>query len=775
MKAKFDIKGMSCSACSSHVEKSVSKLEGIQDVSVNLLTNSMQVKFDNKALSSENIINAVEHAGYGASLAELEDDLSIVPKEARENSAEVKAEKPPKKQKSDPMKQRLVVSVIFLIFLMYVSMGHMFYEWLSIPVPSIEMKILHGRENALVFVFTQFLLLLPILAANKSYYQRGFKTLIHFRPNMDSLVAIGSGAAVLYGIFAIYRIGYGLGHAQWEIVDQYRQDLYFESAGMIITLITLGKYLESKTKGRTSEAIKKLLNLAPKMVTVLRNGEEQKVGVDEVQIGEVFIIRPGETVGVDGIIQEGASSFDESAITGESIPVEKREGDTVISATINQTGLIRAKAVKVGKDTTIAQIIRLVEEASSSKAPIAKMADKVSGIFVPVVLVIAILTGIVWMVSGAEFEFAMSCAIAVLVISCPCALGLATPVAIMTGTGRGAENGILIKSGEALETAHLADTIVLDKTGTITEGKPKVTQIISFANMPEQEFLKIAGTLERGSEHPLAEAIVNACEEKQIALDQVTDFQAYFGSGIKGNIEGKTYYAGNEKLMEQMDIVISDENKTQIAASAEDGNTPMLFADSKKILGLISVADKIKASSPKAIQEMKALGMHVIMLTGDREQTAQAISKQAGADEVIAQVLPAQKEEKITELQKNGHSVIMIGDGINDAPALAAANVGIAIGAGTDVAIESADIVLMKNSLEDAVGAVRLSRAVIRNIKENLFWAFFYNSIGIPLAAGVLYPAFGIKLSPMFGAAAMSLSSICVVCNALRLKRVSIK
>lgn len=775
MKAKFDITGMSCSACSSHVEKSVSKLEGIQDVSVNLLTNSMQVRFDNKVLTSDKIINTVEHSGYGASLAEQEDDLSTVPKEASEKASGGKVEKAPKKEESDSMKERLVVSIIFLIFLMYVSMGHMFYDWLSISTPSIEMKILHGRENALVFVFTQFLLLLPILVANKSYFQRGFKTLLHLRPNMDSLVAIGSGAAVLYGIFAIYRIGYGLGHAQWEIVDQYRKDLYFESAGMIITLITLGKYLESKTKGKTSEAIKKLLDLAPKMVTVLRNGEEQKVGVDEVQIGEVFIIRPGETVGVDGIIEEGASSFDESAITGESIPVEKREGDTIISATINQTGLIYAKAVKVGKDTTIAQIIRLVEEASSSKAPIAKLADKVSGIFVPIVLLIAILTGVVWMVSGADFEFAMSCAIAVLVISCPCALGLATPVAIMTGTGRGAENGILIKSGEALETAHLADTIVLDKTGTITEGKPKVTQINTFTDMPEQEFLKVAGTLERGSEHPLAEAIVNACEEKQIALDQVTDFQAYFGSGIKGNVNGKTYYAGNEKLMEQMNILISDENRALIVASAEDGNTPMLFADSEKLLGLISVADKIKASSPKAIREMKKLGMHVIMLTGDREQTAQAISKQAGADEVIAQVLPAQKEEKITELQKNGHSVIMIGDGINDAPALAAANVGIAIGAGTDVAIESADIVLMKNSLEDAVGAVRLSHAVIRNIKENLFWAFFYNSIGIPLAAGVLYPAFGIKLSPMFGAAAMSLSSICVVGNALRLKRASLK
>ena len=593
---------------------------------------------------------------------------------------------------------------------------------------------------------------------------------------MDSLIAIGAGAAILYGIFAIYRIGYAMGHGDMAVVHQYAHDLYFESAGTILTLITIGKYLETKSKGKTSEAITKLLNLAPKTVTVVRDGVEQVVDAADVEKGEIFLVKPGESVAVDGIVLEGKSSFDESAITGESIPVPKQEGDTIVSASINKSGLIRAKATKVGEDTTIAQIIRLVEEASSSKAPIAKMADKIAGVFVPTVITIALITGVIWLISGATFEFAMSTAIAVLVISCPCALGLATPVAIMVGTGKGAENGILIKSGDALETAHQIDTVVLDKTGTITQGKPVVTDIICAAgkSADKTQLLQIAGSLEKGSEHPLAEAIVNYCVTNNISLEKVTDFNALFGKGIEGTVSGTHYYAGNEKMMEEKGISLSAEQKNQIRELAKQGRTPLLFADENQFLGIVAVADVVKPTSKEAVQKFRDYGIHVIMLTGDNEVTAQAIKEQVGIDEVIAGVLPTQKEEKISALKQAGHKVAMIGDGVNDAPALASADVGIAIGAGTDVAIESADIVLMKNDLLDAVGAVKLSKAVIRNIKENLFWAFFYNSIGIPLAAGVLYPLFQIKLNPMFGAAAMSLSSVCVVSNALRLRWVKL-
>lgn len=560
------------------------------------------------------------------------------------------------------------------------------------------------------------------------------------------------------------------------VVHQYAHDLYFESAGTILTLITIGKYLETKSKGKTSEAITKLLNLAPKTVTAVRDGVEQVVDAADVEKGEIFLVKPGESVAVDGIVLEGKSSFDESAITGESIPVPKQEGDTIVSASINKSGLIRAKATKVGEDTTIAQIIRLVEEASSSKAPIAKMADKIAGVFVPAVITIALITGVIWLISGATFEFAMSTAIAVLVISCPCALGLATPVAIMVGTGKGAENGILIKSGDALETAHQIDTVVLDKTGTITQGKPVVTDIICAAgkNADKTQLLQIAGSLEKGSEHPLAEAIVNYCVTNNISLEKVTDFNALFGKGIEGTVSGTHYYAGNEKMMEEKGISLSTEQKNQIRELAKQGRTPLLFADEKQFLGIVAVADVVKPTSKEAVQKFRDYGIHVIMLTGDNEVPAQAIKEQVGIDEVIAGVLPTQKEEKISALKQAGHKVAMIGDGVNDAPALASADVGIAIGAGTDVAIESADIVLMKNDLLDAVGAVKLSKAVIRNIKENLFWAFFYNSIGIPLAAGVLYPLFQIKLNPMFGAAAMSLSSVCVVSNALRLRWVKL-
>lgn len=774
MKERFDVTGMTCSACSSHVEKSVSKLTGVENVSVNLLTNSMQVEFDENKLDTAGIIKAVEDAGYGAAVKDghaKSGTKTSGQSDSQENSGLSAVE-----QNVKNMKKRLIVSLIFWIPLMYVSMGHMIYQWLNIPMPPFTMNFLHGNENAITYAFTQFLLLLPILIANQKYFKNGFKTLWHRSPNMDSLIAIGAGAAILYGIFAIYRIGYAMGHGDMAVVHQYAHDLYFESAGTILTLITIGKYLETKSKGKTSEAITKLLNLAPKTVTVVRDGVEQVIDATDVEKGEIFLVKPGESVAVDGIVLEGKSSFDESAITGESIPVPKQEGDTIVSASMNKSGLIRAKATKVGEDTTIAQIIRLVEEASSSKAPIAKMADKIAGVFVPTVITIALVTGVIWLISGATFEFAMSTAIAVLVISCPCALGLATPVAIMVGTGKGAENGILIKSGDALETAHQIDTVVLDKTGTITQGKPVVTDIICAAgkNADKTQLLQIAGSLEKGSEHPLAEAIVNYCVTNNISMEKVTDFNALFGKGIEGTVSGTHYYAGNEKMMEEKGISLSTEQKNQIRELAKQGRTPLLFADENQFLGIVAVADVVKTTSKEAVQKFRDYGIHVIMLTGDNEVTAQAIKEQVGIDEVIAGVLPTQKEKKISALKQAGHKVAMIGDGVNDAPALASADVGIAIGAGTDVAIESADIVLMKNDLLDAVGAVKLSKAVIRNIKENLFWAFFYNSIGIPLAAGVLYPLFQIKLNPMFGAAAMSLSSVCVVSNALRLRWVKL-
>ena len=774
MKERFDVTGMTCSACSSHVEKSVGKLTGVENVSVNLLTNSMQVEFDENKLDTAGIIKAVEDAGYGAAVKD--EHAKSGAKTSGQSGSQENNGLSAVEQNVKNMKKRLIVSLIFWIPLMYVSMGHMIYQWLNIPMPPFTMNFLHGNENAITYAFTQFLLLLPILIANQKYFKNGFKTLWHRSPNMDSLIAIGAGAAILYGIFAIYRIGYAMGHGDMMVVHQYAHDLYFESAGTILTRITMGKYLETKSKGKTSEAITKLLNLAPKTVTVVRDGVEQVVDAADVGKGEIFLVKPGESVAVDGIVLEGKSSFDESAITGESIPVPKQEGDAIVSASMNKCGLIRAKATKVGEDTTIAQIIRLVEEASSSKAPIAKMADKIAGVFVPTVITIALITGVIWLISGATFEFAMSTAIAVLVISCPCALGLATPVAIMVGTGKGAENGILIKSGDALETAHQIDTVVLDKTGTITQGKPVVTDIICAAgkSADKTQLLQIAGSLEKGSEHPLAEAIVNYCVTNNISLEKVTDFNALFGKGIEGTVSGTHYYAGNEKMMEEKGISLSAEQKNQIRELAKQGRTPLLFADENQFLGIVAVADVVKPTSKEAVQKFRDYGIHVIMLTGDNEVTAQAIKEQVGIDEVIAGVLPTQKEEKISALKQAGHKVAMIGDGVNDAPALASADVGIAIGAGTDVAIESADIVLMKNDLLDAVGAVKLSKAVIRNIKENLFWAFFYNSIGIPLAAGVLYPLFQIKLNPMFGAAAMSLSSVCVVSNALRLRWVKL-
>ena len=612
------------------------------------------------------------------------------------------------------------------------------------------------------------MLCLPIIYVNRKYYIKGFQTLAHLAPNMDSLIAIGSTASLVYGIFAIYRMSYGLGSGNMEVVHLYYHDLYFESAAMILALITVGKYLETRSKGKTSEAITKLMDLAPKTAVVERDGREQEIPVEQVVAGDVVIVRPGQNVPVDGFILEGSTSIDEAAITGESIPVHKQEGDTVIAATMNKTGFVKFKATRVGDDTTFSQIIRLVEEASSSKAPIAKIADKIAGVFVPVVMVIALVTAVVWLLSGSTFEFALSCAISVLVISCPCALGLATPVAIMVGTGKGAEQGILIKSGEALETAHNLQSVVLDKTGTITQGRPVVTDIHT-EGWTKKEFLALAAGMEVKSEHPLAEAILDYAKKEGISPVQVDNFNSIPGKGLEVSVNGRRYYAGNERLMREKEISLDNCLKL-LEVMADEGKTPLIFAEETQVLGVIAVADVVKPTSKEAIKELKDLGIEVVMLTGDNRRTAEAIRRQLDIDTVIAEVLPQDKERKISELQEAGKVVAMIGDGVNDAPALARADVGMAIGAGTDVAIESADVVLMKNDLKDAVTAIRLSKAVIRNIKQNLFWAFFYNTLGIPIAAGIFYPLLGLKLNPMIGAAAMSMSSIFVVSNALRLK-----
>lgn len=761
MKQKFDVTGMTCSACSSRVEKCVSKLEGIQKVSVNLLTNSMQAEYDENILSEQQIIDAVVRAGYGASTKSDGHNSSAGTGQIMSGSSgRAAAVVKPAELERKNMKMRLIISFVFLIPLMYVSMGHM----AGLPLPS----FLSGAENAVSFAFTQLLLCIPVIYVNKKYYIKGFQTLAHLAPNMDSLIAIGSGASLVYGIFAIYRMSYGLGNGDMELVHRYYHDLYFESAAMILALITVGKYLEARSKGRTSEAITKLLDLAPKTAVVERNGKETEIPVEQVAAGDIVVVRPGSSIPVDGFIVEGSTSVDEAAITGESIPVHKQVNDTVIAATMNKTGFIRFRATRVGDDTTFSQIIRLVEEASSSKAPIAKTADRIAGVFVPVVICIAILSAIVWFICGASFEFALSCAISVLVISCPCALGLATPVAIMVGTGKGAENGILIKSGEALETAHSVQSVVLDKTGTITRGKPVVTNAESV--LTEKDFLSIAAGLEEKSEHPLAEAIMEYTKRKGIHPASVQEFSSVPGQGVKGVISGVWYFAGNRRMMEEQEIPLGSYAE-RLDTLSDQGKTPMLFADENRVLGILSVADVVKPTSREAVRQMKEQGIEVVMLTGDNRRTAEAIRRQLDIDRVIAEVLPQDKEREIARLQEQGKKVAMIGDGINDAPALARADVGMAIGAGTDVAIESADIVLMKNDLLDAVTAVRLSRAVIRNIKQNLFWAFFYNSLGIPVAAGVFYHAFGLKLNPMIGAAAMSMSSIFVVTNALRLRR----
>ena len=751
MKEKYDVTGMTCSACSSRVEKCVANLDGVKEVSVNLLTNSMQVEYDEQNLSSHKIIEEVKKAGYGASLSGAENQASAKSDQPKENPIEIQMHQ---------MKMRTIWSFVFLIPLMYVSMGHM----IGLPLPG----FLAGTENAVGFALTQFLLCIPVIVINRAYYTKGFSTLLHRAPNMDTLIALGSAASLIYGIFAIYRMGYGLGVQNMALVHQYLHDLYFESAVMILALINVGKYLEARSKGKTSEAITKLMDLAPKTAVVERQGKTIEIPIEQVVKGDLVVVKPGESVPVDGMILEGITSIDESAITGESIPVEKQPGDTVIAATINKAGYIKAQATKVGDDTTFSQIIRLVEDASASKAPIAKIADRIAGVFVPIVITIAVVTAIVWIIAGASFEFALSCAISVLVISCPCALGLATPVAIMVGTGKGAENGILIKSGEALEITHSIHSIVLDKTGTITQGKPAVTDI-SAEEIGERELLRIAASLEVKSEHPLAEAIMDKAREQGIEPIPTQDFQAVPGKGIRARIDGAMCYAGNQKLMEEEGVEYSAALPA-VNRMAEEGKTPLLFAKEKKFIGMIGAADVVKPTSKRAIDELKHLGIEVIMLTGDNERTAHAIQKQLDIDTVIAEVLPQDKEREVSKLQQAGKTVAMVGDGVNDAPALARADVGIAIGAGTDVAIESADVVLMKNDLLDVVTAIKLSKAVIKNIKENLFWAFFYNACGIPLAAGVFYQALGWKLSPMFGAAAMSLSSFFVVSNALRLR-----
>ncbi len=748
-KEKFNVVGMTCSACSASVEKAVGHMEGVSSVNVNLLSNNMTVEYDDSLVEASSIIQAVTDAGYTASVA----GAGTPAKTSEENHVQ---------DEIDEMKQRAIVSMVFMVLLMYIAMGHM----VGLPVPS----FLLGVENAATMALAQFLLTLPVVYANRKYYQTGFKTLWRRSPNMDSLIAIGSGAAIVYGIFAMFRITWGLGHGDLDLVMRYSHDLYFESAAMILALITLGKFLEARSKGRTSDAIAKLIDLAPKVATVIRDNQEVEVPVADLVEGDIIVIKPGQSIPVDGVIIEGSSAVDESALTGESIPVAKNVGDKVISATINKAGSFRFKATRIGDDTTLAQIIRLVEEASSSKAPIAKLADKISGIFVPVVITIALASFIVWLLLGYPFEFALTIGVAVLVISCPCALGLATPVAIMVGTGQGALHGILIKSAESLETSHGVNTVVLDKTGTITEGKPKVTDIIPGSTLSERELLIIGASLEKPSEHPLAEAIVTKGVEDQVLFEEVHDFLAVPGKGVQGMIKERPYLAGNLSFMRDNNIDLS-EFETRAHRLAEQGKTPMYFASEGEVLGIIAVADVVKPTSKQAIRDLTKLGIDVVMLTGDNKRTAEAIRRDLGIKTVIAEVLPEDKEREIRLLQEQGNTVAMVGDGVNDAPALARADVGIAIGAGTDVAIESADIVLMKNDLRDVATAIKLSKATLRNIKQNLFWAFFYNTLGIPLAAGLLYPFFGWRLNPMYAAAAMSLSSIFVVSNALRLRR----
>ena len=743
MECQFNVTGMSCAACSAHVEKAVNALPGVQQAQVNLLAGSMKVDYDGEQTDNQAIIQAVVDAGYGASVKGAQVAAAQAPSQDNELAE---------------MKHRIVVSFVFLALLMYVSMGHM----AGLPLPGVLM----GTENAVSFALTQLLLTLPIAFVNRKYYVNGFKTLWHRAPTMDALIAVGSGAALVYGVFALYQIGYGLGHGDLARAGEYAHDLYFESAGMILTLVTLGKYLETRAKKRTGEAIAGLMDLRPQTATVERNGAETTIPIDQVQVGDLVLVRPGQSVPVDGVIESGSTALDESALTGESIPVEKQAGDTVIAATINKTGFIKFRASRVGDDTTLSQIIRLVEEAGASKAPIAKLADKVAGVFVPAVLAIALVTAIVHLALGAAFTVALSHAITVLVISCPCALGLATPVAIMVGTGVGAENGVLFQSAEALERLHKVDAVVLDKTGTVTEGRPSVTDVRALSG-DTAGLLRLAYALEQPSEHPLAQAVVQYAQGQGIAPAPAEGFQAVTGKGVAAQVDGAPCLAGNLRMLQEAGVN-TDEAAAIGRAYADAGKTPLYFAQNGRLVGVIAIADQVKPTSAQAVELLRQMHIEVTLLTGDNRTTAEAIRRTLHIPRVIAEVLPQDKEREIRRLQESGKTVAMVGDGINDAPALARADVGIAIGAGTDVAIESADVVLMKSDLLDAVNAVRLSKQVLRNIKENLFWAFCYNCVGIPIAAGVFAPA--LELSPMFGAAAMSLSSVCVVSNALRLK-----
>ena len=750
MKQSFTITGMSCAACSAHVERAVNALPGIQSASVNLLANSMTAEFDEAALSVEQICQAVEQAGYGAVPAG-----GGAQRQAAQSDPQAAVE-----QEIRAMHHRLVWSIVFLLPLFYLGMGHM----MGLPLPG----FLTGAENAMVYALAQLVIVLPILYLNDKYFINGFQALARRAPNMDSLIAVGAAAGMVYSVYALFVIAAALGRGDLETAHEYQMNhLYIESAGMILTLIDVGKYLETRSKGKTSDAIRHLIGLQPKTARVLRDGAEVEVPIEEVQVGDRIAVRPGQAIPVDGVVEEGSTAVDESALTGEPIPAEKHPGDRVSGGTINGNGAFTFTASRVGEDTTLAQIIRLVEEASASKAPIAKLADRVAGVFVPVVLGIALVTGIVWMAVTGSVTASLTAAMSVVVISCPCALGLATPVAIMVGTGKGAELGILFKSAESLETLHKVDTIVLDKTGTITRGKPQVTDLLPAAGRDEAELLSLAASLEAASEHPLAEAIVTLAQARGTETRPVRDFQARPGLGLTARIGQHAYAAGNRRLMAELGVQI---DAAQAEALADSGKTPLYFSEDGRYLGTIAVADLPKETSARAIHALQSEGIEVVMLTGDNARTARAVAAPLGIRQVVAEVLPQDKERQIARLQAEGKTVAMVGDGINDAPALARADVGIAIGAGTVVAIESAVVVLVKSDLTDAAGAVQLSRKVIRNIRQNLFWAFCYNCLGIPLAAGVFYPLLGWQLSPMFGAAAMSLSSVCVVSNALRLR-----
>ena len=743
MKERFDVIGMTCASCQANVQKAVEKL-GVDFVNVNLISETMTVSYDDGKISENDIIKAVEKIGYGAKPKNK--------KNLKENNKTFDEEK--------IVKNRLIISFIFLIPLMYISMGHM----INLPLP----HFLMGARGSVNFAFLQFLLTLPIVFVNRIFYISGFKALFNKASNMDTLVGLGSFAALIYGIFAIMRMAYGLGFEKFEIVENYRHNLYFESSAMILTLITLGKYFEKKSKGQTKKSLESLMNLAPKKARILKDKKEVEILVEDLKKGDLILVRPGEAIPVDGIVKEGSSLVDESAITGESIPVNKNIGDEVISATLNKQGSFIFEATKVGEDTTLSKIIELVNQANETKAPIAKLADKISAIFVPTVMIISLITFVIWMILGYGFEFSLNFAISVLVISCPCALGLATPMAIMVATGKSAQFGLLFKNAESLENLHKVDTILLDKTGTITEGRPQVTDIIS--EIDENEFIKIASSIENNSEHPLSHAIGEYAKAKNIQAKNIEDFEAISGKGIKAKYENKIYYGGNISLMKEKNIDLkSYEKKADIFSN--EGKTSMYFADEKNVIGIIAVQDKPKNLSKIAIDEMKKMGYEVRMITGDNEKTAEAIKNALNIDEKYAEVLPQDKEIEIKNLQKLGKKVLMVGDGINDAPALARSDVSMAIGNGTDVAIESADIILINNNILDIVSALKLSKSTIKIIKENLFWAFFYNIIGIPLAAGLLYPVFGLKLSPMFGAFAMSFSSIFVCLNSLRLRK----